>query len=163
MNKRVGNGKFKLIDVLLTTIIVFLAMTAILLIFSSSSSDNQLKSATSPSAKKDAIVVDKSDSNYEGVQIVTETSNDPLAKYAIQYPQSKNKEFNEQVTSYITQAKKTYLEAMRNVKNEDNKKKSELNISYETYEDQKGNYSFVLMNNESLQGVRDSLKSNHST
>ncbi|WP_432352165.1 polysaccharide deacetylase family protein [Sporosarcina sp. A2] len=154
MNKRVGNGKFKLIDVLLTTIIVFLAMTAILLIFSSSSSDNQLKSATSPSAKKDAIVVDKSDSNYEGVQIVTETSNDPLAKYAIQYPQSKNKEFNEQVTSYITQAKKTYLEAMRNVKNEDNKKKSELNISYETYEDQKGNYSFVLMNNESLQGSK---------
>ncbi|REB06583.1 1,4-beta-xylanase [Sporosarcina sp. BI001-red] len=154
MKKTFGNGKFKLIDVLLTIIIIFLAMTAILLIFSKGSSDNQIKSAQSPSSDKDAVVVDKSDSKYDGIKIVTETSNDPLAKYAVQYPQSKNEDFNNNVVTYIKQAKKNYLEAIRDVKIEDNKKKSELNISYETHVDKKGNYSFVLMNNESLQGSK---------
>lgn len=154
MKKTFGNGRFKLIDVLLTTIIVFLAMTAILLVFSKGSSDNQLKSAQSPSSDKDEVVVDKSDSKYDGIKIVTETSNDPLGKYAVQYPQSKNEDFNDNVLTYIKQAKKNYLEAIRNVKIEDNKRKSELNISYETHVDKKGNYSFVLMNNQSLQGSK---------
>lgn len=154
MKKTFGNGRFKLIDVLLTTIIVFLAMTAILLVFSKGSSDNQLKSAQSTSSDKDAVVVDKSDSKYDGIKIVTETSNDPLGKYAVQYPQSKNEDFNDNVLTYIKQAKKSYFEAIRNVKIEDNKRKSELNISYETHVDKKGNYSFVLMNNQSLQGSK---------
>lgn len=154
MKKMFGNRRFKLIDVLLTTIIVFLAMTAILLIFTKGSSNNELKSATSPTANKDAVVVDKSDSKFEGIKIVTETSNDPLAKYAIQYPQSKNQDFNNKVVTYIKHAKKNYLEAIRNVKIEDNKRKSELNISFETHVDKKGNYSFVLMNNESLLGKK---------
>ncbi len=154
MKKMFGNRRFKLIDVLLTTIIVFLAMTAILLVFFKGSSNNQLKSATSPSSDKDAVVVDKSDSKFEGIKIVTETSNDPLAKYAIQYPQSKNQDFNNKVVTYIRHAKKNYLEAIRDVKIEDNKRKSELNISFETHVDKKGNYSFVLMNNESLLGKK---------
>ncbi|WP_037592781.1 polysaccharide deacetylase family protein [Sporosarcina sp. D27] len=154
MKKTFGNGRFKLIDVLLTTIIVFLAMTAILLVFSKGSSDNQLKSAQSPASDKDKVVVDKSDSKYDGIKIVTETSNDPLGKYAVQYPLSKNEDFNDNVVTYIKQAKKNYLEAIRDVKIEDNKRKSELNISYETHVDKKGNYSFVLMNNQSLQGSK---------
>lgn len=152
MKKTFRNRRFKLIDVLLTTIIVFLAMTAILLIFTKGSSDSYLKSATSQSSEKDAVVVDKSDSKYEGIKIITETSNEPLGKYAIQYPQSKNEEFNNHVSAYIQHAKKNYLQAIRDVKIENNKRKSELNISYETHVDKKGNYSFVLMNNESLNG-----------
>ncbi|MBD7907969.1 polysaccharide deacetylase family protein [Sporosarcina gallistercoris] len=154
MKKMFGNRRFKLIDVLLTTIIVFLAMTAILLIFTKGSSDHQLKSAQSPSSDKDAVVVDKSDSKYEGIKIITETSNDPLGKYAVQYPQSKNEDFNNHVITYIKQAKKNYLQEISNVKIENNKRKSELNISYETHVDKKGNYSFVLMNNKSLQGSK---------
>ncbi|MGG0644675.1 polysaccharide deacetylase family protein [Sporosarcina gallistercoris] len=154
MKKTFRNRRFKLIDVLLTTIIVFLAMTAIVLIFTKGSSGSHLKSAISQSSDKDAVVVDKSDSKYEGIKIITETSNDPLGKYAIQYPQSKNEEFNNHVSTYIHQAKKNYLQAIRNVEIENNKRKSELNISYETHVDKKGNYSFVLMNNEYLQGQK---------
>lgn len=163
MKKMFGNRRFKLIDVLLTTIIVFLAATAILLIFSKGSANHQLKSAQSPSSDQDAVVVDKSDSKYKGIKIITETSNDPLGKYAVQYPQSKNEEFNNQVTTYIKQAKKNYFQAIRNVKIENNKRKSELNISYETHVDKKGNYSFVLMNNQSLQGNKrlSEIKSFH--
>lgn len=151
MKKRFANGKFKLIDILLTTIIVFLGLTAILLIFSKGNSETDLKSASSSLKKNDGVVVNKSDSKYKGIKIVTETSNDPLGKYAIQYPQSKNEAFNDRVASYINKAKKNYLNAIRDVKVEDNKKKSELNISFETYVDKKGNYSFVLLNNEALQ------------
>ncbi|MDW0110393.1 polysaccharide deacetylase family protein [Sporosarcina aquimarina] len=151
MKKRFANGKFKLIDVLLTTIIVFLGLTAILLIFSKGSSETELKSASSSPKKDDGVVVDKSDSKYKGIKIVTETSNNPLGKYAIQYPQSNNEAFNDRVSSYINKAKKNYLTAIRKLKVEDNKKKSELNISFETYVDKKGNYSFVLLNNERMQ------------
>ena len=152
MKKRFGNGKIKLIDVLLTTIIVFLAMTAIVLIFSNGSSNQQLKSASSHNPSKNAVVVDKTDSKYDGIKIVTETSNDPLAKYAIQYPQSEDEDFNSKVKTYIKDAKRDYLLAMESLQKVDNKKKSELNISFETHVDKKGNYSFVMMNNESLSG-----------
>ncbi len=154
MKKRVGGGRFKLIDVLLTTIIVFLAMTALLIIFADNKGGQQLKSAKSPGVVPDEVKVDKADSNFEGIRIITETSNDPLAKYAIQYPQSDSAEFNGQVNEFIKQAKDSYLAAMGELTKTDNKKRSELNISFDTHLDRKGNYSFVLKNNETLRGTK---------
>ncbi|GKV69610.1 hypothetical protein NCCP2716_21080 [Sporosarcina sp. NCCP-2716] len=154
MKKRVGGGRFKLIDVLLTTIIIFLAMTALLIIFADTKNGQNVKSAKSPGAISDKVKVDKADSNFEGIRIITETSNDPLAKFAIQYPQSDSPEFNEQVKSFITEAKNSYLKAMGELTKTDNKKRSELNISFDTHMDRKGNYSFVLKNNETLRGTK---------
>lgn len=156
MKKEFRNRKIKMIDVLLTIMIVFLVMTAIVLIFSESNSSQQLKSVSSHTPKKDAIKIDQTDSKYEGIKIVTETSNDPLVKYAIQYPQSENIEFNEEVKNHISLVKKSYLQSIDEVEKDKNKKKSELNISFETYVDKNENYSFVLMNNESLPGSMQS-------
>ncbi|WP_082023298.1 polysaccharide deacetylase family protein [Sporosarcina koreensis] len=153
MEKKRGIGKFSLIDVLLTAVILFLATTALVLLVTNQKSDQHLMSAKMPEPGDTNVKVDKSDSNYEGIGIITETSNDPLVKYAIQYPESGNDEFNRDVRGYIDQEKNRYLAALANVK-KPKQKKSELNISFETHVDHKGNYSFVITNNETVGGVK---------
>ncbi len=86
-----------------------------------------------------------SDSHYKGIKISSEISNDSYAPFAVQYPQSAYHEFNEEVSTYIQQAKDYYLEEMANLKEAGQTTPGELNISFETIPHHSGNYTFVLL------------------
>ncbi|WP_042470496.1 polysaccharide deacetylase family protein [Bacillus ndiopicus] len=90
--------------------------------------------------------VTESQSSFPGIRIVTDTSNDKIMPYAIQYPQSNSDSFNKVVTKFITASKEKYIAEMRLEKNVDDNKvePGELNISFETYPYKEHYYSFVL-------------------
>lgn len=88
-------------------------------------------------------------STYPGIKIITQTSNDLNNPFAIQYPQSVYKQFNDEISLYINTAKEKYLKAMAIAKSNGIKKNGELNISFQTFTHPTGNYSFVLVKNKS--------------
>ncbi|MFS0574909.1 polysaccharide deacetylase family protein [Sporosarcina sp. 179-K 3D1 HS] len=136
------------IDVTFSITIITLTVAAIYLIFTThkqeaaASPDKQKKKATAP-----PTIIETIDSNYPGIKIITETSNDPFAPYAIQYPQSIHTAFNEEVLTYINQAKANYLVIMKENKKLGMEPDGELNVSFETLTHHSGNYSLVLMTN----------------
>lgn len=96
------------------------------------------------------VIVDQIASNYPGIKIIIETSNDKRTPFAIQYPQSIHSEFNEEVTKYITDIREQYINdsEKKTAKNDD--VTGELNIAFETLLHHSGNYSFVLFNSSSF-------------
>ncbi len=137
------------IDITFSIAIIALTVAAIYLV--SLSNKNE---AASPPKKQTAapnpVVVDTIDSNYPGIKIITETSNETYSPFAIQYPQSLHSEFNDKISAYITKAKRNYLTTMEKNRELANDYMGELNISFETLSHHSGNYSFVLVNGSSI-------------
>lgn len=138
------------IDIIFSSTIILLTVAAILLTLS----PNKNQTASTPIEKEhpvvDSIETEVIDSNYPGIKIVTKTSNDKKAPFAIQYPQSTIDSFNERVLNYVTNVQEEYMETMKNKSLLDENTKGELNISYETLTHSSGNYSFVLVNNSNF-------------
>lgn len=133
------------IDITFSVTIIALTAAAIYLIFTTqkqeaaASPDKQKKKALAPT------IIETIDSNYPGIKIITETSNDPFAPYAIQYPQSIHTAFNDEVLTYINDARDNYLVLMKENKKLGIETNGELNVSFETLAHHSGNYSFVLV------------------
>ena len=142
------------IDITFSLAIITLTVAAIYLVSLTTKNEaapsSDVKSSTAPSP----VVVDTIDSNYPGIKIITETSNDPSSPFAIQYPQSIHSDFNEEISTYIKKAKKNYLLETE----EDSQLGSELNISFETLPHHSGNYSFVLINSSFIGGANGSTE-----
>lgn len=134
------------IDVIFTTIICTLVITSGVMIFLSLNKETPPTPEVKKSATEVPTTIDTIDSNYPGIKIVTETSNDPYAPFAIQYPQSLHKLFNEAISTYIQQAKQIYLTTMEENKQNKIESPGELNISFETFPHYSGSYSLVLVN-----------------
>lgn len=145
------------IDITFSIAIIALTMAAIYLI-----SLNNGKAVASPSKTQTAdptpVVIDTIDSSYPGIKIITETSNDTYSPFAIQYPQSLHSAFNDAISGYISYTKKNYLTAMEKNREQVNRYKGELNISFETLSHHSGNYSFVIVNNSSIVGANGSTE-----
>ncbi|MBE1554439.1 polysaccharide deacetylase family protein [Sporosarcina limicola] len=141
------------IDITFSIAIIFLTVAAIYLI----SQTTKNEAAPLPDKKKSSastpVLVDTIDSNYPGIKIVTETSNDTYFPFAIQYPQSLHNPFNDEIAGYIKNAKQSYLAAMEESKRQNSKHKGELNISFETLSHHSGNYSFVLIDGRFVGGA----------
>lgn len=137
------------IDITFSVTIILLTLSAILLIYPfedrQSSQPDVNKTGSSP-----PIEIEEIDSNYPGVKIITKTSNDLNAPFAIQYPQSIHNLFNKEIVEYISEAQSDYLELMNNKRKLDEKTTGELNISFETILHHSGNYSFVLLTSSSF-------------
>ncbi len=138
------------IDITFSISIILLTLAAIYLVF-----NNENSQTDSPPDKKEMIAsspveTEQIDSNYPGIKIITKTSNDKNAPFAIQYPQSIHNFFNTEVKTYIEEAQADYLELLYEKKQVDQNITGELNISYETLPHTSGNYSFVLVNNSSF-------------
>lgn len=137
------------IDITFSIAIVLLTLSAIFLVFMTEKSNT----ASQPDLDKTSgtpIETEQIDSDYPGIKIITKTSNDKNAPFAIQYPQSIHNEFNTKVKNYIDEVQARYLEKMIEKKRIDEKATGELNISYETLPHASGNYSFVLVNSSSF-------------
>lgn len=138
------------IDITFSIAIILLTSSAIFLVFMTEDSH----SASQPDKKEPIaslpVETEQMDSNYPGITIITKTSNDKNAPFAIQYPQSIHSNFNMEVKDYIDEVQADYLESIIEKKRHDEKATGELNVSYETLPHTSGNYSFVLVNSSSF-------------
>lgn len=125
--------------------IAIIALTAGVIFMLTNMKDGK-NHASEVKSLKDKIVVDSSDSNYPGIKIISETSNDKIVPYFIQYPKSTFDDFNEQVSEYIEKVRNEYIALMEQAKNKKDTK-GELNVSFETFVHASGHYSFVLVMN----------------
>ncbi len=132
-----------MIDFLLIGLII--TLTTIILVIILSKDDFQFQKI---SASKETFShsiksnLSTESSTFPGIRIVTDVSNDKRTPFAIHYPETDNKAFNDAVLQYITDSKENYLSSMK--KNKDKEVMGELNISLETFPYQKHYYSFVL-------------------
>ena len=134
------------IDMTFSIAIITLTVAAIYLISQASQKD----SASSSGAAPLPVTIDTIDSNYPGIKIITETSNDPFSPFAIQYPQSQHRHFNDKISAYIKEAKQDYLMEITERKHSKGVKAGELNISFETHQFNSKHYSFVLLINRNI-------------
>ena len=124
------------IDLLLIGLII--ALTTIILVITLSNDDFKFQKTSA----SDSNLTTES-SAFPGISIVTDVSNDKRTPFAINYPQTESKSFNNEVSKYITASKEHYLKSMKKFKN--NKDiTGELNISFETYPYNEDYYSFIL-------------------
>jgi len=145
------------LEALFSVAIIALIITGTYLIFYSNK--NQASTLPIDDQKKAlSAKIDSIDSNYPGIKISTETSNDLFAPYAIQYPQSLHSSFNEEISTYITEVKRDYLQTTKEYKESGSKEHWELNISFQTLLHHTENYSFVLVTNNYSDGGNSSIK-----
>ncbi|MBG9456980.1 1,4-beta-xylanase [Lysinibacillus sphaericus] len=134
-----------MIDFLLIGLII--SLTTIILVIILSKDDfkfQKISASKETETETDSITSNLSteSSAFPGIRIVTDVSNDKRTPFAIHYPETDNKAFNDAVLKYITDSKENYLSSMK--KNKDKEAMGELNISLETFPYQKHYYSFVL-------------------
>ncbi|MFC5590349.1 polysaccharide deacetylase family protein [Sporosarcina soli] len=141
------------IDATFSIAIITLTVAAIYLISLTSKNDEASSTGSDNRTKPSPVIIDTTDSNYPGIKIITETSNDLFSPFAIQYPQSIHNHFNEEISAYIKKAKQDYLAKMEEEKKLGNDTTGELNISFETLLHPSDHYSFVLINSSSIGGV----------
>ncbi|MBD7984237.1 polysaccharide deacetylase family protein [Sporosarcina sp. Sa2YVA2] len=138
------------IDFIFSITIVLLTISAIAMIYSSENHETATKSQKNDINLDHSVQIEEIDSNYPGVKIVTKISNDRNAPFAIQYPQSIHKSFNDEVTEYITSAQTHYIDLINKERKVNENITGELNISFETITHHSGNYSFVLVTNSTV-------------
>lgn len=124
-----------IIDLLLIGLIIFLTSIILVIILSNDDFKFQITNASDSKLSTES-------SAFPGIRIVTDVSNDKKAPYAINYPQTESKAFNDELDRYITSSKEHYLKSMKKIK--DKEGTGELNISFETYPYNENYYSFIL-------------------
>ncbi|MFJ7737212.1 polysaccharide deacetylase family protein [Lysinibacillus sp. NPDC097287] len=125
-----------IIDLLLIGLII--SLTSIILVIILSNDDFKFQKTSASDSK-----LSTESSAFPGISIVTDVSNDKRTPYAINYPQTESKTFNEEVSQYIKSSKEHYLKSMKKNKNSKDIT-GELNISFETYPYNEDYYSFIL-------------------
>ncbi|AVK82525.1 1,4-beta-xylanase [Lysinibacillus sp. B2A1] len=130
-----------MIDFLLIGLIITLTTIILVIILSKDDFKFQKISASKGTESVPSNLSTES-SAFPGIRIVTDVSNDKQTPFAIHYPQTDNKAFNEAVLQYISDSKETYLSSMKKIKNKE--AMGELNISLETFPYREHYYSFVL-------------------
>lgn len=138
------------IDITFSIAIVLLTVSAIILVFKTENGHTALQSDEKEMISSAPVESEQIDSNYPGIKIITKTSNDKNAPYAIQYPQSIHNNFNTEVKNYIEKVQSKYFETIIEKKRLNEKTSGELNVSYETLPHASGNYSFVFLNSSSF-------------
>lgn len=124
---------------MLTTIIIFLVLSA--------NQFNFQKTQAKQNTPAKTNTITENDSTYPSIRIITDVSDDPNTPFSLNYPQADNDIFNETILTYINDSKKEYLAKLK--KNEMNAKESEappgkLSINLETYSYKDQYLSFVL-------------------
>ena len=138
------------IDSAFSIAIILFTLIAIYLISINLKEQPEPEQVVTKNAKPNPVTTETIDSTYPGIKIITQTSNDSFNPFAIQYPQSVHKQFNDEISLYINVAKENYLKAMTIAKSNELRNNGELNISFQTFSHKTGNYSFVLVKNKSI-------------
>jgi len=131
-----------LIDFLLIGLIVTLISIILVIILSKDDFKFQKISASKDTASETTSKLSTENSAFPGIRIVSDVSKEKRTPFALHYPQTENKVFNDAVLQYITNAKEDYLLAMG--KNKNKEASGELTINLETFPYHEHYYSFVL-------------------
>lgn len=107
-----------IIDFLLLGLIVTLTTVILVIILSKDEFKFQKISASKEESKTESVNSNLSteSSAFPGIRIVTDVSNDKRTPFAIHYPQTDNKVFNDAVLQYISDSKENYLASMKKIK-----------------------------------------------
>lgn len=135
MTKQRKKRRGPIIDLLLLGLIISLTSIILVIILSNDDFKFQKTSASDNNLSTES-------SAFPGIRIVTDSSNDKKAPFAINYPQTESKTFNDEVFQYISSAKEQYLKSMNKIKEKE--VTGELNISFETYPYNENYYSFIF-------------------
>ena len=150
--------RFNAIDIAIAvaTLLLIGASIYLLMMFK----QNDYSSNTNEQIDVDSIStsVDSEKSNFEGITITSEMSNDEDTPFAIQYPESEYTAFNDEVKKYIKDLKYDYLTEINLYKKIKDEFSSELNISFETFAHPNGLYSFVMKTDRTIGDLESSLK-----
>ncbi|WP_409367752.1 polysaccharide deacetylase family protein [Lysinibacillus sp. 38-6] len=141
-----------LIDFLLIGLIVTLISIILVIILSKDDFKFQKISASKDTAGETTSKLSTENSAFPGIRIVSDVSKDKRTPFALHYPQTENKVFNDAVLQYITDAKENYLLAM--AKNKNKEASGELTINMETFPYHEHYYSFVLTKMQYLGGAK---------
>ncbi|MEK4384557.1 polysaccharide deacetylase family protein [Solibacillus sp. FSL W7-1464] len=128
------------IDLLLIGAIGFLGAVIVFLTFLS---DNPLFPHSDKTSAKEHTITEEA-SNFPGIKIVTDRSDDKNLPFTVQYPATEYEDINKVITTYIEESKQYYINMMRLQQNSE-KLAGNLTISVETFEHDHY-YSFVLTN-----------------
>lgn len=150
MTQQRSKRRGPIIDILLIGLII--ALTSIILVIILSKDDFKFQKTSA----SDSNLTTES-SAFPGIRIVTDVSNDKRTPFAINYPQTENEAFNDDVSQYITFSKEEYLQSMQ--KGQDKEATGELNISFETYPYDEDYYSFILTKMLYLGGTNHEITS----
>ncbi|WP_391207190.1 polysaccharide deacetylase family protein [Psychrobacillus sp. L4] len=132
------------IDIMFIVAILSLSSLIAFLLWIPNSSKKQENNITANQPIRAAEEVNEKASVYPGIRIITETSNDVFTPFAIQYPQSDVPSFNKIVKEYTQNFKTLYLDETKYFGETKKHTKSELNISFEVFQNTTGDYSFVI-------------------
>lgn len=150
--------RFNVIDLFIVFLTVVLIGASIYLLVIFKQKDYSTSSSEPIDVDSIDTSVDSEESNFEGIKIKSEMSNDDNAPFAIQYPESDHTAFNDEVKKYIKDLKYDYLTEINLYKKIKDEFSSELNISFETFEHPNGLYSFVMKTDRTIGDLESSLK-----
>ena len=131
-----------MIDFLLIGLIVTLISIILVIILSKDDFKFQKISASKDTNSEATSNLSTENSAFPGIQIVSDVSNDKRTPFAVHYPQTESKVFNDAVLQYIVDAKENYFSSMK--KNKNKEAQGELTINLETFPYHEHYYSFVL-------------------
>lgn len=97
-------------------------LTVLIGIFIFTNGDSKFQSSISAKTKGEIVndtqkLLSETKSEFEDIQIVTETSEDPTMPYTLYYPKTKFEQVNKEISQYITKSKENYFNAVRLYKN----------------------------------------------
>lgn len=146
-----------LIISLISTIIVLLGT---IIYFTKTENLSGVKNILAKADSSASHSISEEESNFPGISIVSDISNDELSPYALQYPKTTNDEFNQHVMNYINDSKDSYLKVIKYMKDNSNSDSliNELNITFETYQFDENYYSFVFTKRQSLHNAETETK-----
>lgn len=128
------------IDILLIGAIGFLGAIIISLTFLN---DNPLSLSSDKTSAKEHTITEEA-SEFPGIKIVTDRSDDKKVPFTVQYPLTEYEAFNKAITTYIEESKQYYISMMRLQQNS-KKITGNLTITVEIFEHDHY-YSFVFTN-----------------
>ncbi|SOC10997.1 peptidoglycan/xylan/chitin deacetylase (PgdA/CDA1 family) [Ureibacillus xyleni] len=128
-------------------------LTVLIGIFIFTNGDSKFQSTISAKTKGEIVndtqkLLSETKSEYNDIQIVTETSEDPTMPYSLYYPKTKFEHVNKEISQYITKSKENYFNAVRLYKNAhpDSDAAGKYQLFLDINEHNKNYYSVVLKN-----------------
>lgn len=150
--------RFNAIDIAIAVATLLLIGASIYLFMMFKQNDPNSNASEKINVDSISASVDTKQSNFEGIKITSEISNDENAPFAIQYPESTHTAFNDEVKKYIKDLKYDYLTEINLYKRIQEDFSSELNISFETFQHPNGLYSFIMKTNRTIGDLDSTLK-----
>lgn len=136
-NEHIDKKRGPWLEIILISSIVLLLL--FIVFFSLSTGNSKFQNLLS--ASKYNSIIEVTNTEFQNIKKITETSKDPSISFKLAYPETKYDVLNEKITKYIVDSKKTYISNIH----EKEKKNGHLNINFAIYPFKENYYSIVFI------------------